>query len=96
MPSWNAGYWIGEEGEIPLWDGPLYNPARGDFGIRIWKERITDENGAVADGDRERDFVFDGDRAWDANRATAENDGGQWNESATGRDLERLLAGVFG
>jgi hypothetical protein len=57
---------------------------------------MTDENGAVVDGDWECNFVFDGDRAWDANRAIAEDDCGQRNESATGRDLERLLAGVFG
>ena len=44
----------------------------------------------------ERDIVFDWDWAWDANRAIAEDDCEQRDESAAGRDLESLLAGVFG
>ncbi len=56
---------------------------------------MTDENGAVVDGDWERDFVFDGDRAWHANWTIADDDCGERNEGADGRDLERMLAGVF-
>ena len=86
----------GKEGGIPLRDGALYNPACGEFGIRIWKESMADENGALVDGDWERGFVFVRDRAWDANCAIAEDDRGRRDESAAGRDLERLLAGVLG
>lgn len=82
-------------GGIPLQDGALYNPARGGVQRLIWKGRMADENGAVVDGDWERDFVFNWDWAWDANRAIAEDDCGQRDESAAGRDLESLLAGVF-
>ena len=64
--------------------------------MRIRKGRVTDENGALVDRDRERAFVFDGDRAWDANCAIAKDDRGRRDESAAGRDLEGLLAGVFG
>ena len=93
---WRLMFRFARTGGIPIRDGALYNPARGEFGIRVSKERMTDENGEVVDGDWERDSVFDGDRAWDANCAIAEDDRGQRNESATGRDLERVLAGVFG
>src|SRR5580704_8183554 len=57
---------------------------------------MTDENRTLVDGDWKCDFVFDGAWAWGANCASAENDRGQRDESAPGRDLERLLAGVFG
>src|SRR5882672_8185692 len=61
-----------------------------------WKKGMADESWAIANRDWERDLVFDGDRAWNTNRASAENDRGQRDESAAGRDLEGLLARVFG
>lgn len=73
----------------------MYNPAHGGVRNEDLRERVTDENGAMVDGHWERNFVFDGDWAWDANRAIAEDDLGQRNESAAGCDLERLLAGFF-
>lgn len=41
---------------------------------RICWERMANENGAMVDVDWERDFVFDGDWACDADCASAEVD----------------------
>ena len=56
---------------------------------------MTDENGAVVDGNWKCNFVFDRDWAWHANWTIADDDCGERNEGATGRDLERMLAGFF-
>ena len=92
MPEWN----VGSRGDANTNTGRgIVQSGAAESKKWIRRERMTDENGAVVDGDWERDFVFDGDRAWDANCAIADNDCGERNEGAPGRDLERLLAGFF-
>ena len=73
----------------------MYNPARCGFGIRIYEERMTDENGAVVDVDRERDFVSDGDWAWSEIRPTTGNDSASSIKAPLDGIVRGLLAGFF-
>src|SRR4029077_15046961 len=55
-----------------------------EFKIRMWKERMADENGAVVDGNWQRGFVFDWIRSWSQIFATPGNDLCERDESAAG------------